>query len=152
MFPYRRLAFSILAVGVFLASTPTFGQGPAPAVPQSAEARLDQILNFWEQVTRQLTAFDAVCNQTRTSARFGTTEKYTGTIRLLKGEPGLYYASLDLHRTDDEKIFVEKLILNDRGLCGLSTRPPKVNVNLACSFLGERRRLRRYADRPGFQV
>ena len=131
MAPFRRLTFSIFAFGVFLASTPTFGQGPAPAapaVPQTAEARLDQVLNFWEQVTRQLTAFEATCNQTRTSARFGTSEKYAGTIRLLKGDPGLYYASLDLHRTDDEKIF-EKLILNDRGLWTFDVTSKVINLH-----------------------
>ena len=76
MVSFRRLLIVSVSLGVFLASTPAFGQGtPAgprpPAAPQTAEARLDQILNLWEQVTRQVTAFEAVCNRTRTSVVSG---------------------------------------------------------------------------------
>jgi TIGR03009 family protein len=110
---HRRFAIALLAVGVFL--TPARLTAQNPPAPQSTEARLDQILNFWEQVTRQTTAFDAVCNRTRTSARFGTTEVYEGTLRLLKGEPNLLYASLELHRKDDGAVF-EKVILNEKGV------------------------------------
>jgi TIGR03009 family protein len=130
MVAYRRLLIASLAV--LLQSASAFGQAPPqppqpPPAPQTAAARLDQILNFWEQVTHQITAFEAVCNQTRTSARFGTTEKYSGNIRLLKGDPTLYYASLELHRTDDEKIF-EKLILNDRGLWTYDATSKVINL------------------------
>ena len=130
MVPNRRLLIASLAV--LFASASAFGQPavqapPAPA-PQAANvAQLDQILKFWEQVTGQVTAFEADCNRTRTSVRFGTTEKYAGTIRLLKGDPDMLYGSLELHRTDDEKIF-EKLVLNDRGLWAFDATAKVINL------------------------
>jgi TIGR03009 family protein len=125
----RRILIMTLALGVFVASTPAFGQvaAPVPDPAQSAEARLDQILNFWEQVTRQVTAFDAVCHRTRKSVRFGTTEKYEGNLRLLKADPGLIYASLEMHQKDDGAVF-EKLILNDRGLWAFDSSAKVINL------------------------
>jgi TIGR03009 family protein len=128
--------FLIASLAVFFASTTAFGQAavqapptpPAPAAPAAAPSQLDQILNFWEQVTHKVTAFEAVCNRTRTSVRFGTTEKYSGTIRILKGDPDLLWASLELHRTDDEKIF-EKLLLNDRGLWSYDSTAKVINLH-----------------------
>ncbi|HEX3314303.1 MAG TPA: TIGR03009 domain-containing protein [Gemmataceae bacterium] len=125
MVPYRRFVIAILGIVVCLAST--LAQAPVPAVPASAEARLDQILNFWEQVTRQVTAFEAVCHRTRTSARFGTTEKYEGNLRLLKADPDLLYASLEMHRKEEGANF-EKLILNDRGLWAYDSAAKVINL------------------------
>jgi TIGR03009 family protein len=124
MAPHRRFTIALLAAAVLLTATRTFAQNPPP---QTAEARLDQVLNFWEQVTRQTTAFDAVCNRTRTSARFGTTEVYEGTLRLLKGDPDLLYASIEMHRKDDGAVF-EKLILNERGLWAYDSVAKIINL------------------------
>ena len=107
---------------------PGLRPGPAPqTAPQTAEARLDQILNLWEEVTHKVTAFEAVCKRTRTSVRFGTSEKYAGNIRLLKADPGLLYASLEMHRKDDSFVF-EKLILNDRGIWAYDSAAKVINL------------------------
>jgi TIGR03009 family protein len=130
MVPFRRYLIVSVSLGFFLASRPALGQGapqvPTP-VPQAAQGQLDQILNSWEQVTRQVTAFEAVCNRTRTSFRFGTIEKYEGNLRLLKAEPNLLYASLEMHRKEDAAVF-EKLILNDRGLWAYDSTAKVINL------------------------